>query len=123
MLEGWSVNAIVTLQTGLPWTPSDTTSVDWLGTGENSNTAIPDRRRPVLELQRAPSAFSNTGQHPIPCYGVLGGCTPFASAPAATLGGLPELRAGSLRWQRAASGTWPSLHSQMPLATCKTEAF
>jgi len=85
MLEGWSVNAILALQTGLRWTPSDTTSVDWLGTGEKSNTSIPVGVVQYWNYTGPTSAFSNTNQHPIPCYGVLGGCTPFASTPAATL--------------------------------------
>src|SRR5207245_8693373 len=33
MLQGWSVSGIVTLQSGLPWFPSDVTN-DLLGTGE-----------------------------------------------------------------------------------------
>jgi len=85
MLEGWSVNAIVTVQTGLRWNPSDTTSVDWLGTGEKSNTSIPVGVVQYWNYTGPTSAFSNTSQHAIPCYGVLGGCTPFASTPAATL--------------------------------------
>jgi hypothetical protein len=80
MLEGWSVNAIVTVQTGLRWTPSDTTSVDWLGTGEKSNTSIPVGVAQYWNYTGPTSAFSNTGQHSIPCYGVLGGCTPYTSA-------------------------------------------
>jgi hypothetical protein len=83
MLEGWSVNAIVTVQTGLRWNPSDTTSTDWLGTGEKSNTLTGTGVTQYWNYSGPTSAFSNTGQHPIPCYGALGGCTPFASAPAA----------------------------------------
>ena len=85
MLEGWSVNAIVTVQTGLRWTPSDTTSVDWLGTGEKSNTSIPVGVVQYWNYTGPTSAFSNTSQKPIPCYGALGGCTSFAATPAATL--------------------------------------
>ena len=80
MLEGWSVNAIVTVQTGLRWSPSDTTSVDWLGTGEKSNTSIPVGVVQYWNYTGPTSAFSNTSQHPIPCYGVLGGCTPYTSS-------------------------------------------
>ena len=80
MLEGWSVNAIVTVQTGLRWSPSDTTSVDWLGTGEKNNTSIPVGVVQYWNYTGPTSAFSNTSQHPIPCYGVLGGCTPYTSS-------------------------------------------
>lgn len=37
MLEGWSINAILTLQPGLHYTIADTTKTDWLGTGEVNN--------------------------------------------------------------------------------------
>ena len=53
MLEGWSVNALVTVQSGFPWNPSDTTTFDWLGTGENGELRNRPRHHPVLELQRA----------------------------------------------------------------------
>ncbi len=84
MLEGWSVNGIVTLQTGLHWNPNDTTTTDWLGTGEKSNTSIPVGVVQYWNYTGPTSAFSNTGPTPIPCYGVLSGCKAFASAPAAT---------------------------------------
>jgi len=38
MLEGWSVNAILTLQPGLHFTVADLTRTDWLGTGEILNS-------------------------------------------------------------------------------------
>ena len=100
MLEGWSVNAIFTLQTGLRWNPSDTTSVDWLGTGEKSNTLIGDGVTQYWNYSGPTSAFSNTGPTPIPCYGVLGGCTAYTSALCGNsdTDRLPERRAGSLRW-------------------------
>ena len=84
MLEGWAVNAIVTVQTGLRWTPSDTQSTDWLGTGEKSNVLTGAGVTQYWNYSGPTSAFSNTGPNFIPCYGVLGGCTSFASAPAAT---------------------------------------
>ncbi len=85
MLEGWSVNGILTLQTGLRWNPTDTTTVDWLGTGGKSDTLIGDGVTQYWNYTGPTSAFSNTGPTPIPCFGVLNGCKSFASAPAATL--------------------------------------
>ena len=38
MLEGWSVAAILTLQTGQPWTAYDSTN-DFIGTGEISSAS------------------------------------------------------------------------------------
>jgi hypothetical protein len=38
MLEGWSVNAILTLQPGLHYTVSDNQKTDWLGTNEIANS-------------------------------------------------------------------------------------
>jgi hypothetical protein len=83
MLEGWSLNALITVQTGLPWNPIDATSTDWLGTGEKNNGSIGTGVTQYWNYAGPRSAFSNTGPNPIPCYGSLGGCTPFASAPAA----------------------------------------
>jgi len=40
MLEGWSLNAILTLQTGLHYTVSDNTTTDWLGNNGKANTSI-----------------------------------------------------------------------------------
>src|SRR5665213_979856 len=40
MLEGWSVNAILTLQSGEAYTVADLTKTDWLGTNEILNTSI-----------------------------------------------------------------------------------
>ena len=79
MLEGWSVNAIVTAQTGLRWTPSDTKSTDWLGTGEKSNSLTGTGVTQYWNYSGPTSAFSNTGPNAIPCYGVLGRCTPYTS--------------------------------------------
>jgi hypothetical protein len=83
MLEGWSVNGILTLQSGLAWNPADLTTNDWLGTGENTNSGIGAGTTQFWNYSGPRSAFSNTGPTAIPCYGVLAGCTPFASAPAA----------------------------------------
>lgn len=82
MLEGWSLNAILTVQSGLAWNPSDPTTNDWLGTGENTNSGIGAGTTQFWNYSGPRSAFSNTGPNAIPCFGALAGCTPFASAPA-----------------------------------------
>jgi hypothetical protein len=71
MLRGWSLSGIVNLQTGLPWTPSDTTN-DLLGTGEVNNSTPMQS----WNLSGPPSAFKATNA-PIPCTGNLAGCTPY----------------------------------------------
>ena len=83
MLEGWSVNGILTLQSGLAWNPNDVTVNDWLGTGENTNSGIGAGTTQFWNYSGPRSAFDNPGANPIPCYGKLAGCTPFAMAPAA----------------------------------------
>jgi hypothetical protein len=83
MLEGWSLNGILTLQSGLAWNPSDATVNDWLGTGENTNSGIGAGTTQFWNYSGPRSAFSNTGPNPIPCYGKLAGCTALALAPAA----------------------------------------
>jgi len=82
MLEGWTLNGILTLQSGLAWNPSDPTVNDWLGTGENTNSGIGAGTTQFWNYSGPRSAFSNTGPTPIPCYGKLAGCTAFAAAPA-----------------------------------------
>jgi hypothetical protein len=82
MLEGWSVNGILTLQSGLAWNPADLTTNDWLGTGENTNSGIGAGTTQFWNYSGPRSAFSNTGPTAIPCYGKTAGCLPFASAPA-----------------------------------------
>ena len=85
MLEGWQISGIWALQSGFAWAPNDQQTNDWGGTGENADNRSPARTtacgrpgtmRSSLRLQRY-------GSNPIPCYGALKGCTPFASAPAA----------------------------------------
>jgi hypothetical protein len=79
MLQGWSVNAIVLMQSGQPWTPNDTvsTSEDIIGTGNGSGATQ------YWNYAGPKSAFQTTF-NPIPCYGgTFQGCTAFASAPAA----------------------------------------
>ena len=124
MLEGWSVNAIVTVQTGLRWTPSDTTSVDWLGTGEKSNTSIPVGVVQYWNYTGPTSAFSNTSQN---AYSVLrrpGGLHIICRHTSRDTSGLPERCNGSVRRSPALqTANSPSRRSQMALATSKTEAF
>ena len=70
MLEGWSVSGILNLQSGLPWTPSDSTSDDLLGTGEFNNS----NPMQSWNLNGPASAFKATST-PIPCFGTLPGCS------------------------------------------------
>lgn len=77
MLEGWSVNALVTVQTGFPWNPSDTTTFDWLGTGENGNSGIGLGTTQYWNYSGPTSAFTVNSANPIPCFGAVKGCTPF----------------------------------------------
>ncbi len=73
MLQGWAVSGIVTLQSGLPWSPSDS-SVDYLGTGE-----LGPGTTQQWNFLGPPSAF-NVTTTPIPCYGAGKGCTAYTSA-------------------------------------------
>ncbi len=77
MLEGWSVNALVTVQTGFPWNPSDTTTFDWLGTGENGNSGIGLGTTQYWNYSGPKSAFTVNSANPIPCWteGTVKGCT------------------------------------------------
>ena len=87
MLEGWSVSALITLQSGQPWYPTDTTT-DWLGNGEKSNGGtdflwnVAGNRSAFTATKGSPNPLAS----PFPCYdGMLGslpGCTTFANAPA-----------------------------------------
>jgi hypothetical protein len=62
MLQGWSVSGIVTLQSGLPWFPSDVTD-DLLGTGEFVGTISSGVQ--TWNYSGARSAFT-AGSHSIP---------------------------------------------------------
>jgi hypothetical protein len=101
MLEGWSVNAIVTLQTGVPWNPSDTTTFDWLGTGENGNSGIGAGTTQYWNYTGPRSAFAITSANPIPCFGALKGCVAFSNA---ALGGPTALAACSTAAQAPYAG-------------------
>jgi hypothetical protein len=71
LLQGWSVNSVVTIQSGLPWGVMDT-SDDFPGTAELHNGA-----QTVWDYTGPLSAFTSN-QNPIPCFGPATGCTPFA---------------------------------------------
>jgi hypothetical protein len=85
MLEGWSVSGIMTLQAGLPWFPNDATKNDWLGTGENNQTA--NSLSGVIQPWNysGPRSAFTSGPTSIPCFGKLTGCTPYA-----VVGGAPQ---------------------------------
>ena len=100
MLQGWALSGIVVLQSGLPWSPSDS-SVDWLGTGESANSAPQ-----YWNYSGPPSAFNVTsspdslfrqvfGLHTLPCGGWR----------ASTSGGLRQRCDGSVR--RSDYHRWP----------------
>ena len=82
MLEGWQISAIWALQDGFAWAPLDETKNDWGGTGENADSGIPSPNSGVVQTWNysgPKSAFSNNGDTPIPCYGNLTGCIPWAT--------------------------------------------
>ena len=68
MLEGWQLNSVITLQTGSPWTPQDTSN-DFPGNGQ------------VTELDSYGQFWNFTGnradftssRNPIPCWSGAGG--------------------------------------------------
>jgi hypothetical protein len=80
MLEGWSVSGILLLQGGLPWYPNDNKTNDFTGTGENKDNFNSTNSGIIgfWNYSGPRSAFDSTAT-PIPCYGALGGCTPFSS--------------------------------------------
>jgi len=80
MLQGWSVSGILVLQSGQHWSPNDTSSTDYLGTGELGTGTTQ-----TWNYLGKPSAFKvTTLANPIPCWGSATGCATFASNPAAT---------------------------------------
>ena len=84
MLEGWSVNSIVIVQSGMRWTASDSTKDDLLGTGENTNSHIGGGVIQYWNYSGPPSAFAVNSPNAIPCYGKYTGCvSTFIAAPAA----------------------------------------
>ena len=129
MLEGWSVNALVTVQTGFPWNPSDTTTFDWLGTGENGNSGIGLGTSQYWNYSGPKSAFTVNSANPIPCWteGTVKGCTSghCERSSSGCLGNLPDWPPRLLTPAMPRCKGWPWLHSlaRMAPATCRTEAF
>jgi hypothetical protein len=85
MLEGWSVSSILTLQSGMPWYPSDTTN-DIDGTGMVNDSVVEP-----WNYSGPRSAFT-AGPTSIPCFSavtggatVIPGCTPYS-----VVGGVPQ---------------------------------
>jgi carboxypeptidase family protein/TonB-dependent receptor-like protein len=79
MLQGWVVNSVVTLQTGMPWGTMDTNN-DFYGNLEFKNSA-----QERWNFTGNPSDFTS-GPSKIPCFSavaggqpVLAGCTPYAA--------------------------------------------
>ena len=85
MLEGWSVNGILTLQTGQPWSAYDGTN-DFLGTGE-VNSASTSGATGVIQPwdYTGPYSAFTISTTPMPCYGSMAGCTPYP-----VVGGVPQ---------------------------------
>jgi hypothetical protein len=81
LLEGWSLNSIVTLQSGLPWGPTDTNN-DFPGTN-----ALNDSSQTSWDFKGNPSDFTS-GPNPIPCFGPATNCTAFATV-TQTINGVP----------------------------------
>jgi hypothetical protein len=83
LLEGWGLHSIVTVQSGQPWTPRDTSN-DFTGTEEVNNFA------PFGEAWNFAGNRSDftSGPTPIPCWSgvsgaALAGCTIAGAAPPA----------------------------------------
>ena len=64
LLEGWQLNSIVTLQTGFPWAPQDTSN-DFSGTRKSNNPQSTGER---WDFFGNPNDFTS-GPNPIPCFG------------------------------------------------------
>ncbi len=100
MLQGWAVSGILTLQSGLTWSPNDS-SVDYLGTGElgPGYHAAMEFPRASLGVQRHHDSYSMLwGGQRLHCLYVrsLRGHGDTSS--------LPECRDGSLRRSRHNAG-------------------
>jgi hypothetical protein len=80
MLQGWSVSGILSLQGRFPYSALDATKNDWVGTGETTNNFVSSGITQFWNFSGRADAF-NASNVPIPCYGILPGCTAFASAP------------------------------------------
>jgi hypothetical protein len=64
LLEGWSVNAILTLQPGLSYTISDSTTTDWLGNNGKANGSIGGGVYQYWNFVGPPDAFSRNSAAP-----------------------------------------------------------
>ena len=84
MLQGWSLSAILVVQSGLAWNPSEKTT-DWLGNGENAGGGNATAVTQYWNYMGPKSAFSNAGPTPIPCYDgttAKAGCISAVNTPA-----------------------------------------
>ena len=70
MLQGWTLSGILTLQSGLPWYPIDTSN-DFTGTGEVNAGGVQ-----TWNYTGPTSAFVS-GPTGIPCFGLVGQCQPY----------------------------------------------
>jgi len=64
MLEGWSVNAILTLQTGLHYSVADMTKTDWLGDAETLNQGLGGGSLQFWNFVGPANAFANNATAP-----------------------------------------------------------
>jgi hypothetical protein len=94
MLEGWSVNAILTLQPGLHFTVADLTRTDWTGTGEILNTGEGNGSYQYWNYVGPTTAFSHNATPPTKLTGAaaLANATCLADAQA-PYGGNARLQA------------------------------
>ncbi len=115
MLEGWSLNMLLLMQGGTPWSPSDTvsTSEDIIGTGNGSGATQ------YWNYSGPKSAFKTTF-NPIPCYGgTFQGCTPLASftTPIANNPSLEAIRQSCLAAATAPYGGTSTQLGQLAVAS------
>jgi hypothetical protein len=86
MLEGWGLSGVVSIQGGSAWGADHRTGFDFAGNGQigNSNASPNNGVVQTWNYSGPRSAFNSNARsgNTMPCYGVLNGCTPFASAPA-----------------------------------------
>ena len=87
MLQGWAVSGIVSLYSGLPWSPQDETD-DLLGTNEFNDPINPGIQ--TWNYSGSRSAFTS-GSTAFPCYvntdngnSPMSGCTGYTATPQAT---------------------------------------
>jgi hypothetical protein len=101
MLEGWTVSGILSLQTGLPWFPNDTTN-DLTGTNEVNDSGLAAGTE-TWNYSGPPSAFES-GPQRIPCFGQMTGCTPYAGGvpPAVCLNAATAAYPGNAQLQQLA---------------------